>query len=132
MPTEKRGFEISYSDFWRLYLDAHRNPATRGVHYAATIVGTAGTLAAVLLGEILLAPAGILVAVAMAVGAHRFIEHNRPLIRVNPLYGAISDLRMMWLAVTGRLPREYARLGLGTAGRISARAIPAEVSLPKA
>ncbi|MDQ7250934.1 Mpo1-like protein [Dongia sedimenti] len=113
MPTDKRGFEISYSDFWRLYLDAHRRPATRGMHYAATVVGAASTLAAVLLGEVLLAPLGILVAVGMAVGSHRFIEHNRPLIRVNPLYGALSDLRMMWLAMTGGLPREYGRLGLG-------------------
>src|SRR6185369_7918189 len=105
MPTEKRGFEISYSDFWRLYLDAHRRPATRFVHYAA----------AAILGEILLAPLGIMLAVGMAVGSHRFIEHNRPLIRINPLYGAFCDLRMMWLGMTGGLPREYARLGLAAA-----------------
>jgi hypothetical protein len=61
-----------------------------------------------------LAPLGILVAIGMAVGSHRFIEHNRPLIRVNPLYGALCDLRMLWLGVTGGLPREYARLGLAS------------------
>jgi hypothetical protein len=61
---------------------------------------------------VLLAPAGILAGVAMAVGSHRFIEHNQPLIRVNPLYGAVSDLRMLFLAVTGRLAAEYRRLGL--------------------
>jgi hypothetical protein len=115
MVTDKRGFEISYADFWRLYLDAHRHPATRGVHYAATVLGAASTLAGVLLGQFLLPPAGILVAVAMAVGSHRFIEHNQPLIRVNPFYGAASDLRMMFLAMTGQLSREYARLGLGAA-----------------
>ena len=119
MPTEKRGFEISYADFWRLYLDAHRNPATRGMHYAATAVGAGGTLAAVLLGQVLLAPAGILTGVCMAVGSHRFIEHNRPLIRVNPLYGAVSDLRMLFLAITGRLPEEYRRLGLGQAAPLA-------------
>jgi len=112
LPTEKRGFEISYAEFWSLYLDAHRKPATRGMHYAATVIGAAGTLAAVLLGEPLLCPAGILAGVAMAVGSHRVIEHNRPLIRVNPLYGAASDLRMMGLAITGGLAREYRRLGL--------------------
>lgn len=115
MPTEKRGFDISYADFWRLYLDAHRNPVTRGVHYAATALGAGATLAGFLLDQLLLGPAGIALAVAMAVGSHRFIEHNRPLIRVNPFYGALCDLRMMGLAITGRLPREYARLGLGMA-----------------
>src|SRR3954468_14536196 len=110
MATDKPG--ISYSDFWRLYLQAHRQPATRGVHYAATLVGAASTVASALLGEILLAPLGILLAIGMAVSSHRFIEHNRPLIRINPFFGALSDLRMMWLAVSGGLPREYARLGL--------------------
>ena len=127
MVTDKRGFEISYPEFWRLYLDAHRNPATRGVHYAATALGAASTLAAALLGEALLAPAGILLAIGLAVGSHRFIEHNEPLIRVNPLYGAISDLRMMGLAIIGRLPREYARLGLGTAGPKASAALPAKI-----
>lgn len=112
MPTDKRGSGISYSDFWRLYLDAHRRPATRGMHYAATVVGAASALASAVLGEILLAPLGLIIAVGMAVGSHRFIEHNRPLIRINPFYGAVCDLRMMWLAMTGGLPREYARLGL--------------------
>ncbi len=115
MPTDNHRPHISYSEFWRLYLDAHRRPATRGVHYAATVVGAASTLASALLGEVLLAPLGILVAFGMAIGSHRFIEHNQPLIRINPLYGAISDLRMMWLAVTGGLPREYVRLGLVSA-----------------
>ena len=107
--------------------DAHRRPATRGLHYAATLVGAASTLASVLLGEVLLAPLGILVAVGMAVGSHRFIEHNRPLIRVNPLYGALSDLRMMWLGVTGGLPREYARLGLASAAPRAKPAAPVKI-----
>jgi hypothetical protein len=59
---------------------------------------------------------GIGLGVVMAVSSHHLIEHNRPLIRVNPFYGAISDLRMCWLALTGRLNAEYARLGLGRAG----------------
>jgi hypothetical protein len=125
MPTHKR--EISYSDFWRLYLDAHRRPATRGVHYAATVVGAASTLASALLGEVLLAPLGILVAFGMAIGSHRFIEHNRPLIRINPFYGALCDLRMMWLAMTGGLPREYARLGLAAAAPRPKSAHPVKI-----
>jgi hypothetical protein len=126
MRTEKSGGKISYSDFWRLYLDAHRQPATRGMHYAATVVGAVSAVASGVLGEILLAPLGILVAVGMAVGSHRFIEHNRPLIRVNPLFGALCDLRMMWLAVTGGLPREYVRLGLPAAAPRRKTASPAK------
>jgi len=126
-PTEKRGFEISYADFWRLYLDAHRNPATRGVHYAATLIGAGATAVGVLVDQLLLGPVGIVAAVIMAVASHRFIEHNQPLIKVKPLYGAISDLRMMALAITGRLPREYARLGLGSAAPRPVATAPVKV-----
>jgi hypothetical protein len=112
VPTEKRGFQISYSDFWRLYLKAHRKPATRGMHYFATFVGVAGTAAAIFFEEALLMPAGIAAGYGIAIGSHRFIEGNQPLIKVNPLYGAFCDLRMLWYAVTGRLAAEYRRLDL--------------------
>jgi hypothetical protein len=126
LPTEKRGFQISYAEFWRLYLDAHRKPATRAMHYAATLLGAGGTLGAILLSEPLICPACIGAAVCMAVGSHRYIERNRPLIRVNAFYGALCDLRMLGLGLTGRLPAEYRRLGLGPV--TPAPRVPAAVS----
>ncbi len=112
LPTQKRGFEITYSEFWHLYLDAHRSPATRGMHYAATGVGAGCAVASYLLGQFWLFPVGIAAGYAMAVISHRVFERNLPLIKVNPLYGAFCDLRMLWLAATGRLYAEYRRLGL--------------------
>jgi hypothetical protein len=112
VPSDNRGFDIPYRDFWRIYLQAHSNPGTRGMHYAATIIGTSGTVAALMLEEWLIMPAGILAGVGMALASHRWIEGNRPLIRLNPIYGAICDVRMLWLASTGRLGAEYRRLGL--------------------
>jgi hypothetical protein len=108
-----KGLQMPYSDFWVAYLDAHRKPATRGVHYLATATGIVGTALAIWLELIWLMAGGIVLGVVLAVGSHHLIEHNRPLIRVNPFYGALSDLRMCWLAMTGRLAGEYARLGLG-------------------
>ena len=83
------------------------------MHYLATLSGMSGTLLAIWFEFLWLMGCGIGLGVLMAVSSHHLIEHNRPLIRVNQLYGAISDLRMCWLAVTGRLASEYARLGLG-------------------
>lgn len=115
-PVELRGGasagRVSYQEFWPLYLDAHRHPGTRACHYAATVVGILGTAAAVWLAEPLLAAAGILLGYAIAIASHRVIEGNRPLIRINAFYGAISDLRMIWFALSGRLSGEYRRLGL--------------------
>jgi len=99
---------MTFREFWPLYLQAHSHPATRGVHYAATMVG----LGSALVAAIALQPAfllGIGLAYGIAIGAHAFIERNRSMIRVNPIWGAIADLRMAWLAATGRLQRELAR-----------------------
>jgi len=104
---------MPYRDFWVAYLDAHRNPGTRAMHYLATVTGIVGTGLAIWLEFLWFMAGGIGVGVLMAVCSHRLIEHNQPLIRVNPFYGAVSDLRMCWLALTGRLSSEYARLGLG-------------------
>ena len=98
----REGQRMPYREFWVAYLDAHRNPATRAMHYLATMSGMGGTVLAIWFGIPWFMPGGIGVGVLMAVSSHHLIEHNRPLIRVNPFYGAISDLRMCWLALTGR------------------------------
>ena len=116
MKELRDGLRMPYRDFWVAYLDAHRNPATRGMHYLATLTGIVGTVLAIWMEFLWFMAGGIGLGVVMAVGSHHLIEHNRPLIRVNPFYGAISDLRMCCLALTGRLNAEYARLGLGRAG----------------
>lgn len=113
MDELRKGLRMPYGDFWVAYLDAHRNPLTRGMHYLATATGMGGTALSIWFELLWLMAGGIGIAVMMAVTSHWWIEHNRPLIRVNPFYGAISDLRMCWLALTGRLNSEYARLGLG-------------------
>lgn len=113
MKELREGLRMPYRDFWVVYLDAHRKPATRGMHYLATATGIGGTALAIWLEFLWFMAGGIALGVVMAVSSHHLIEHNRPLIRVNPFYGALSDLRMCWLAVTGRLNAEYVRVGLG-------------------
>jgi hypothetical protein len=106
------GREMSFAEFWRYYLQAHSKPGTRAAHYLATVLGIIALIAAVYYGQPVLIIGGIGCAIALAVGSHWIIEHNQPLIRVNALYGAVADLRMFWLALTGRLKGEYRRLGL--------------------
>lgn len=103
---------MPFSQFWPIYLDAHRQPATRACHYVATIFGMATSLLAALESEILIMVGGIVGAVCMAISSHKMIEHNKPLIGVNPFYGAIADVKMCWLALRGDLAAEYVRLGL--------------------
>lgn len=104
----------SFAEFWRRYLDAHRRPGTRAAHYLATLTGALATAAAFHQGHPGYMAGGIALGYAIAIGSHWWIEGNQPLIKVNALYGAISDLRMCWLALTGKLQAEYERLHLGT------------------
>jgi hypothetical protein len=118
---------MTFHDFWPRYLQAHSHPVTRAVHYVATLVGVGSTLAAAIAWQ----PAflsGIGVAYALAIGAHVFVERNRSMIRVNPVWGALADLRMFWLAATGRLPREIEKSR--AVRRPSTTAVRGKVSSP--
>jgi hypothetical protein len=99
---------IAYRNFWPMYLRAHRRAATRAVHYAATVCGMATAVAAILVDEPLIFVGGLACSYLMAIGSHWFLERNQPLIAVNPLWGAASDLRMCGLAMAGGLHEELA------------------------
>ena len=123
-----QGLKMPFRDFWRLYLDAHRQSGTRGVHYAATTLGLTSSIAAVVFEQALIMPLGIAIAVAMAVGSHRFIEKNQPLIMVNPFFGAVADVKMCWLAMTGGLAAEYTRLKLAPIGERKRSSLPSSAA----
>jgi len=97
---------MTFREFWPLYLQAHSHPLTRGVHYGATVLGVASTIAAIVFLQPLFL-LGIGIGYGLAIGSHAFIEGNRSLIGVNPVWGAMADVRMFWFAATGRLQRSF-------------------------
>jgi hypothetical protein len=82
------------------------------MHYLATAVGVSGAIAAVATGMLWLFPLGIALGYVIAVLSHWTIEGNQPLILVNPFWGAVSDIRMCYLAFTGQLEAEAMRQGV--------------------
>jgi hypothetical protein len=102
---------MRFSEFWPAYLRAHRHPSTRIAHYIATFIGLGGVAAAVVARVPLVAIICILLAYGIAVTSHRIFEHGRSMVTVNPVWGALADLRMCWLALRGVLPRELKRNG---------------------
>jgi hypothetical protein len=102
----------SFEGFWPHYLREHARPGTRTVHVAGT-----WTAAAVLLWALLLGPLWLLLLVPVigygcAWASHMLVEHNRPATFSHPLWSLRGDLRMAWLAATGRLEAELRRHGL--------------------
>jgi hypothetical protein len=102
----------TFGDFWPFYLREHAQPATRALHIAGTWTALVLLLFGLLIGPWWL----ILVALAVGYGAawvsHMAIEHNRPATFTYPTWSLLADLRLAWLAATGRLEAELQRNGL--------------------
>jgi hypothetical protein len=100
---------MQFREFWPQYLRAHSLPATRAVHYGATLIGVGSAILAIACHPMFLS--GVAIAYGLAIGAHAVFEKNRSLIRVNPFWGALADLRMFSLALTGGLAAELQKAG---------------------
>jgi hypothetical protein len=99
----------SFDDYWLAYLRAHSKPATRACHYAGTVlglfIGAAASLTVVWWAWLVLGPIGY----GIALASHPLLQGNRP-FATRPLWGLASDLRMLWLAITGKLEPQLKRL----------------------
>ncbi|TCZ55413.1 DUF962 domain-containing protein [Roseicella aquatilis] len=102
----------SFAAFWPYYLREHAAPATRAVHVAGTWAGVLLLLAAILVGPWWLALLAPVVGYGCAWLSHLLIERNRPATFTHPAWSLLGDLRMAWLAATGRLGAELRRQGL--------------------
>lgn len=102
----------SFESFWPYYLGEHARPATRAVHVAGTLTALAMLLWALVVGPIWLVLLAPVLGYGFAWVSHMAIERNRPATFTYPLWSLRGDLRMAWLAVTGRLEAELRRHGL--------------------
>ena len=98
-----------FKDFWPLYLQAHRHRGTRIGHYAATTIALTTIAASIALQEIWLTALGIVLGYAIALAAHRLVDGSKSLVTVNPVWGAVADFKMCWLALDRRPLRRNSR-----------------------
>jgi hypothetical protein len=98
-PRDGLGAATSFDEFWPHYLDAHRHPVNRALHY----VGTSLAVGTALLGVLSLNPALVVAALPMGYGpawiGHFFFERNRPASFLHPLWSVRADFKMLALAL---------------------------------
>jgi hypothetical protein len=100
---------MSYPEFWRVYLAAHADPRTRGMHYLGTAFGVAAIVIAGLSQDWRWLVAAPIAGYAFAWFGHFVFEHNRPATFGHPAWSLLSDFRMLGLFLSGRLDRELRR-----------------------
>jgi hypothetical protein len=92
-----------YQDFWPFFLEQHSKPLTKKLHFIGTLTGLFLAVFGIIRGEgfwILLAP---IVGYSFAWYSHFFVEKNRPATFRYPIWSFISELRMTWLVLRGKI-----------------------------
>jgi hypothetical protein len=98
--------------YWPEYLAHHSHRGNRELHALADVVVLAG---ATTMNPFVLA-AGIATGYALAFAGHCVVEGNRPATLDRPLLAGLSNWRMFYLALRGRLDDEYRRHGIEQRG----------------
>ena len=104
----------TYREFWPYYLREHSAPATRAIHLLGTAIATACLIALIWTGKFWFLLGALLGGYGPAWFAHFFVEHNRPATFTHPVWSLISDYRMAFAWLTGRLGRELVRAGVNS------------------
>jgi hypothetical protein len=99
---------MTYADFWLIYLRAHARPVTRMLHYVGTSIAITCLVTGAFVSAWLLLAAPM-VGYGFAWSAHYGLEGNRPKTFGHPIWSLASDVRMLALAVTGRLQPHLVR-----------------------
>ena len=101
----------TYAEFWPYYLREHGRAKARTLHYAGTALTFAFAAIAILNGgwwwlSVPIAGYGF------AWVAHFRVERNRPATFIHPLWSLVSDYRMFFLWLSGRLDRHLRAAGV--------------------
>lgn len=100
-----------YRDFWPFYLREHGKPATRAIHYAGTTLSLFAFAAGLVWSGwwFLAMP---IAGYGFAWTAHFAVEHNRPATFRYPLWSLLSDYRMFFLWIGGRMGPHLKQAGV--------------------
>ena len=104
--------KATFAEFWPYYLQAHAKPQTRYFHYVGTSLVIAIAIFAAITQRWHWLIAMPIAGYFFAWVSHAFVEHNRPATFTHPLWSLISDFRMFFLWVSGRLGPELEKAGL--------------------
>lgn len=99
----------SFADFWPYYVREHSTRGCRLLHFIGSTLGLGCLGGAFLTANLWLIPLGFVLGYGFAWVGHFFVEHNKPATFQYPLWSFLSDWKMWWLMLTGRMQTEVER-----------------------
>lgn len=93
----------SYKEFYRFYLSEHQNKTCRTLHFTGTLLVFVLAFLAVFLGRSVLWFFVPVFGYGFAWVGHYFYEKNRPATFTYPLWSLISDFKMFFDILFGRI-----------------------------
>lgn len=100
----------SYSEFWDYYVREHSKPMTRYLHFIGTSLGIIMLIWFLRSGSYFYIPLCFVVGYAFAWFSHFAIEKNRPATFKYPFWSFISDYKMMFCMLIGKMNGEVRRV----------------------
>jgi len=99
-----------YSEFWDFYVLEHSKPMTRYLHFVGTALGIVMLIWFLQSGSYIYIPLCFAVGYAFAWFSHFAIEKNRPATFKYPVWSFISDYKMMFYMLAGKMDAELNRV----------------------
>lgn len=93
----------SFRDFYPYYLSEHANRTSRRLHFAGTSIAVVLLILAAILRSGWLVLAALAQGYACAWVGHFFFEHNKPATFSHPGFSFMSDWRLWWEMLTGKI-----------------------------
>ena len=103
----------TYAEFWDFYVAEHSQPLTRLFHFIGTSLGLVLLVWILRTGNFWYLPLCFATGYAFAWFSHFVIEKNKPATFKYPLWSFISDYKMMFYMLTGKMNSEVERVKNG-------------------
>ena len=102
----------TYAEFWDFYVSEHSKPATQWLHFIGTALGAILLIWFAATSRWYFFPIFLVVGYAFSWFAHFVVERNKPAAFEHPFWSFISDFKMIWYMLTGRMRREVERVNM--------------------